>query len=98
MSATPGVGPTAAATPLPASALAAPSAAATGTALGWVKDFALALLLALFVLVFLFQPFRVEGVSMMPQFSDRDRIIVNKLSYRLGDIHRGDVVVFWFPE
>jgi signal peptidase I len=62
------------------------------------KDCALAGLLALFILVFLFQPFRVEGVSMLPRFADRDRIIVNKLSYRVGAIARGDVVVFWFPE
>jgi len=62
------------------------------------KDFALAGLLCLFVLVFLLQPFRVEGVSMMPHFSDRDRIIVNKFTYRISDIEHGDVVVFWFPE
>jgi signal peptidase I len=61
------------------------------------KDFALALLLALFVLIFLFQPFRVDGESMLPRFQDHERIIVNKLSYRLGEIQRGDVVVFWFP-
>ncbi len=85
----------------PAAAQGAPSPSAGGarrTALGFCKDFALAGLLSLFVLVFLFQPFRVEGVSMLPQFSDRDRIIVNKLSYRLGEISHGDVVVFWFPE
>ena len=35
---------------------------------------------------------------MLPKFADSDRIIVNKLSYRLGEIQRGDVVVFWFPE
>ena len=64
----------------------------------YAKDFALAALICLFVLIFLFQPFRVEGVSMTPYFSDRDRIIVNKMSYRVGDIERGDVVVFWFPE
>jgi len=66
--------------------------------IGVAKDLALAALLALFILVFLFQPFRVEGVSMMPRFTDRERVIVDKLSYRLGDIRRGDVVVFWFPE
>ena len=63
---------------------------------GLAKDFALALLLALFVLVFLFQPFRVDGESMLPRLEDHERIIVNKLSYRLGEIRRGDVVVFWF--
>lgn len=69
-----------------------------GLLLSFVKDFTLAVLFALFVLVFLYQPFRVEGVSMLPHFADRDRIIVNKLSYRLGEIERGDVVVFWYPE
>jgi signal peptidase I len=64
----------------------------------WLRDAVLAALLGLFVLVFLFQPFRVEGVSMLPGLRDRDRIIVSKLSYRLGAIERGDVVVFWFPD
>ncbi len=47
--------------------------------------------------MFLFQPFKVEGASMQPALVDHERILVNKLIYRLRPVERGDVVVFWFP-
>ena len=40
---------------------------------------------------------RVDGPSMEPSFFDRDRIVVSKVSYMLGDIQRGDVIVFPAP-
>ncbi len=40
---------------------------------------------------------RVDGSSMEPTFHDGDYVVVNRLSYKLGDIQRGDVVVFPFP-
>lgn len=40
---------------------------------------------------------RVDGPSMEPSFFDRDRIVVSKVSYLLGDIERGDVIVFPAP-
>jgi signal peptidase I len=40
---------------------------------------------------------RVDGPSMEPSFYDRDRIVVSKVSYLLGDIARGDVIVFPAP-
>jgi signal peptidase I len=64
---------------------------------GWVLDLALALGMAVFIVVFLYQPVRVEGTSMAPSLADRERIFVNKFVYRFGPIHRGDVVVFWYP-
>ncbi len=71
---------------------------APGT-LYWLRDLALSILIALIVILFLYQPVRVEGTSMMPSLVDQERIFINKFSYRFGisDVHRGDTVVFWFP-
>ncbi len=58
---------------------------------------AAALLVAFLVKTFLIQAFFIPSASMEPQLRNGDRIFVNKLSYRLHDIHRGDVVVFERP-
>jgi signal peptidase I len=50
-----------------------------------------------FIIIFLYQPVRVEGTSMLPVLEDQDRLFVNKIAYRVGDIHAGDVVVFQYP-
>lgn len=62
-----------------------------------VRDVALALLVCVLALAFLFQPFKVEGTSMQPRLTEHERILVNKLVYRLRPVERGEVVVFWFP-
>jgi signal peptidase I len=54
-------------------------------------------LVSAFIIMFLYQPVRVEGTSMLPMLEDQDRLFVNKLAYRVGDIQRGDVVVFLYP-
>src|SRR5258707_7891614 len=48
-------------------------------------------------IVFLYQPVKVEGTSMMPQLLDQERIFINKFVYKFDSIQRGDVVVFWYP-
>ena len=40
---------------------------------------------------------RVDGYSMEPTLHDGEYVIVNKLAYRLGELERGDVIVFFFP-
>jgi signal peptidase I len=57
----------------------------------------LAVLLALIVVVFLYQPVQVEGNSMLPELENHERIFVNRLAYRLGPIHRYDIIVFRYP-
>ena len=47
---------------------------------------------------FLFQAFSIPSASMVPTLQINDRVLVNKLSYRLHDVHRGDLVVFDRPE
>src|SRR5580765_2458852 len=63
----------------------------------WTRDLAVALGLALVIINFLYQPVKVEGTSMAPLLSDQERIFINKFVYRFEPIHRGDVVVFWYP-
>jgi len=46
---------------------------------------------------FLVQPFIVKGASMEPNFYEDDYLIVDELSYRIGEVERGDVVVFRPP-
>jgi len=68
-------------------------------ALYWLRDLMLSVVIAVLVILFLYQPVKVEGTSMMPSLVDQDRIFINKFIYRfgIGEIHRGDMVVFHFP-
>jgi signal peptidase I len=63
----------------------------------WTAVLGGALLVALLIKVLLFQAFMIPSESMTPTLKVGDRVLVNKLSYRLHDIHRGDVVVFARP-
>lgn len=63
----------------------------------WTRDLAIALGLAIVVMIFLYQPVKVEGTSMRPLLSNEERIFINKFVYHFEPIHRGDVVVFWYP-
>jgi signal peptidase I len=64
----------------------------------WIGLVVLALLIALLIKTFLFQAFFIPSESMMPTLRVHDRVLVNKLSYKLHDVHRGDIVVFKAPE
>src|SRR5580704_1359440 len=69
-----------------------------GTGIGvWLRDLIISLAISAFVIIFLYQPVKVEGVSMMPSLEDQERIFVNKFVYRLEPIERGDIVVFRYP-
>jgi signal peptidase I len=63
----------------------------------WVRDLVISLLISAFIIVFLYQPVKVEGTSMMPGLDDQERIFINKFVYRLEPIQRGDVIVFHYP-
>src|SRR5215469_13195682 len=78
---------------------AKPVRAGIWNALSWVRDLAFSVLIAVILIVFIYQPVKVEGTSMMPTLTDQERIFINKFTYHfgLGDIQRGDMVVFWFP-
>ena len=60
----------------------------------WMRDLIVSVAVSTFIIIFLYQPVRVEGTSMLPMLEDQDRLFINKLAYRVGEIQRGDVVVF----
>jgi signal peptidase I len=62
-----------------------------------LRDLVIALAIAVFGVVFLYQPVRVEGTSMEPSLNNNERILINKFTYRIEPIHRGDIVVFRYP-
>lgn len=64
----------------------------------WFRDILLAFAIAVFIVIFIVQPVKVEGTSMQPRLVDQERIFVNRFIYRFQDINRGDVVVFWYPK
>jgi signal peptidase I len=66
-------------------------------ALEWALLIASALIIALLIKTFLFQAFYIPSDSMVPTLKTNDRVIVNRLSYHLHAVHRGDIVVFKSP-
>jgi signal peptidase I len=83
----------------PASPPATPQSTAR-TAISWLRDLAVSVVIAIIVILFLYQPVKVEGTSMTPSLVNEERIFINKFVYRFGisDIDRGDTIVFWAPE
>lgn len=63
----------------------------------WARDLVISLAIAAFIIIFLYQPVKVEGTSMMPGLTDQERIFINKFVYRFESIGRGDIVVFHYP-
>lgn len=64
----------------------------------WARDVFFAVGTAVMIVVFLYQPVKVEGTSMLPELHDQERIFVNKFVYRIENISRKDIVVFWYPK
>ena len=62
-----------------------------------ISTIAIALLISLLIRVFIAEPRYIPSESMFPTLEIGDRLIVEKLSYRFGDIHHGDIVVFQPP-
>ena len=67
--------------------------------LSWVRDLTFSILIAVVLIVFIYQPVKVEGTSMEPALTNQERIFINKFTYwfGLGGIERGDTVVFKYP-
>ena len=77
---------------------AAPAASGLRSHLrAWARDLVIALGLAAFIILFLYQPVKVEGTSMAPGLEDQERIFINKFVYSWEPIERGDIVVFRYP-
>jgi signal peptidase I len=63
----------------------------------WFKTLASAAVYATLIVTFGFQVARVEGQSMAPTLQDQDRLIVNKLAYRIGQPQKNDIVMLYYP-
>jgi len=63
----------------------------------WVRDLLISAAVSILIILFLYQPVRVEGTSMLPRLEDHDRLFINKFVYHITSIERGDVVVFHYP-
>jgi len=81
-------------------AAAQPVAAHQSAGLGlglWLRDLLISAGVSVLIILFLYQPVRVEGTSMLPRLEDHDRLFINKFVYHISSIERGDVVVFHYP-
>ena len=81
-------------------AAAQPVAAQQSAGLGlglWLRDLLISAGISVLIILFLYQPVRVEGTSMLPRLEDHDRLFINKFVYHIASIERGDVVVFHYP-
>jgi signal peptidase I len=63
----------------------------------WIRDLLISATVSVLIILFLYQPVRVEGTSMLPRLEDHDRLFINKFVYHFSSIERGDVVVFHYP-
>src|ERR1700760_583906 len=85
-------------TPMPAEGVASAPSDRQVSGLGfWLRDLVISAGFSVLIILFLYQPVRVEGTSMLPRLEDHDRLFINKFVYRIASIHRGDVVVFHYP-
>ena len=64
----------------------------------WTVVIVGAVIVALVLRAFLFQAYWIPSESMESTLRTNDRVLVNKISYRLHDVNRGDVVVFERPD
>jgi signal peptidase I len=77
-----------------------PTPSSARNVISWLRDLTVSVVIAIIVILFLYQPVKVEGTSMTPALVNDERIFINKFVYRFGfsDIGRGDTIVFWAPE
>ena len=62
--------------------------------LEWLKAFCIGLMIFVIIRSFFFSNYIVEGKSMMPTLQDGNKLVVNKIGYEIGELHRFDVIVF----
>ena len=63
----------------------------------WASDLFFSVIVSFFIILFVYQPVKVEGCSMEPGLEDQEQIFINKLVYRWENIHRDDIIVFRYP-
>ena len=68
------------------------------TASDWLVSIIVAVALAFCIRTFLVEPYMVSGNSMYPSLHNRERLVVDKLSYFFSEPVKGEIVVFRFPK
>lgn len=63
----------------------------------WLKAIIIAIGLAMMMKLFIFEFIQIDGTSMLPTLSDKERLIVNKIQYVISKPQIGDIVVFEHP-
>ncbi len=63
-----------------------------------VRVIVIAIVLMFAIRVFIAEPFVVSGSSMVPNFHNREYLVVDKISYRFHEPNRGDVIIFRYPK
>lgn len=63
----------------------------------WVESIIIAVIIAIVIKAYFFEMIQVEGNSMLPTLHHGERLIVNKIGYRLGKPERGDIIIFKYP-
>ena len=84
-------------TPGPSSAVRIDLGQVRDEFVAWIKTLLSAAVYAILIVTFGFQVARVEGQSMAHTLEDQDRLIVNKLVYRISEPRRGDIVMLYYP-
>ncbi|HUS18063.1 MAG TPA: signal peptidase I [Terriglobales bacterium] len=74
-----------------------PRPAPVSSVRAWARDVLISVGISAFFIIFLYQPVKVEGTSMLPGLEDQERIFINKFVYRWEPISRGDIIVFRYP-
>ncbi len=65
--------------------------------LSWIVTLLAAVVIAMLIRVFVFEPIRVDGTSMTNTLQDKEIVYTSKLDYLLGDVQRGDIVICRYP-
>jgi signal peptidase I len=81
----------------PAPPSLSPPAAPASSMRAWLRDVLISIGISAFFIIFLYQPVKVEGTSMLPGLEDQERIFINKFVYHWEPIAPGDIVVFRYP-
>ncbi len=63
-----------------------------------IRVIVVAVVLMFVLRIFIAEPFVVSGSSMVPNFHNREYLVVDKISYRFHEPQRGDVIIFRYPK
>ena len=64
----------------------------------WIVSIVIAVVLAMIIRNFLVEPYLVDGPSMMPTLQNQQRLVVNRLIYRLREPEKGEILIFQYPK